>query len=57
MATNAAGSGGLQPEGFVNASTVTYNTTTSETVSVQETTAMVSGQTMNLQSLIVRVIP
>jgi len=26
-------------------------------VSVQETTAMVSGQTINLQSLIVRVIP
>jgi len=32
-------------------------TTTAETVSVLETTAMVSGQTMNLQSLIVRVIP
>jgi len=54
---NGAGSGGLPPQGFNNASTVTYNTTTAETVSVQETTAMVSGQTMNLQSLIVRVIP
>ncbi len=54
---NGAGAGGIPPEGFNNASTVVYNTTISETVSVQETTAMVSGQTMNLQSLIVRVIP
>jgi hypothetical protein len=53
---NGAGGGGLT-QGFNNASTVTYNTTTAETVSVQETTAMVSGQTMNLQSLVVRVIP
>jgi hypothetical protein len=37
--------------------TVAYNTTTSETVSVQETATTVSGQTINLQSLIVRVIP
>jgi len=37
--------------------TVGYNTTTSETVSVQETATTVSGQTINLQSLIVRVIP
>ena len=54
---NGAGAGGIPPEGFINASTVVYNTTISETVSVQETTAMVSGQTMNLQSLIVRVTP
>ncbi len=54
---NGAGAGGIPPEGFNNPSTVVYNTTVSETVSVQETTAMVSGQTMNLQSLIVRVTP
>jgi hypothetical protein len=54
---NGAGAGGIPSQGFNSASTVVYNTTISETVSVQETTAMVSGQTMNLQSLIVRVTP
>jgi len=42
--------------GFMNTSTFTFNTTTSETISLQETGTLVSGQTINLQSLIVRVI-
>jgi len=54
---NGSGISSANNATYVNAGTVTYNTTTSETVSVQETTAMVSGQTINLQSLIVRVIP
>jgi hypothetical protein len=38
---------------FVNPSTVAYTTTASETVSVQETATLVSGQSFNLQSLVV----
>jgi hypothetical protein len=54
----AAGPGGLEgansPHAFVNTGTVSFITTSSQTVSIQETATPVAGQSFTLQSILVR---
>jgi hypothetical protein len=56
-ATTAAGSEVNGAKHFNNASTVSYTTSSSQTVSVQLVNVFVSGQTFNLQSIDVTVEP
>ena len=54
FSTNANGAQQANsPRAYTNASTVNYTTTSAQTVSIEETAALVAGQSFTLQSLVV----